>query len=354
MSTPGTIYYSKFFPLDSIRKWLSYDGAEPIENREVSFVFEGDRFIRAHTLDALPSMAARDDLLRMEIGSVYNLPMKNGRSLTGGEYKPIHRELVFDLDADDFFDVKDCCGKSEICPKCWPLMRCAIDIITSVLRFNFGFSKFLVVFSGRRGIHIWCCDERARKLNEMTRRNIIKYINAMRECSSPTECPLTQEIFDICTRNFEDLLKVQPIFTSPKLLERFKSIIPGALQKDFLAILKKAKRTGSDGIWEFLKTQSFPGQAIPFARRGEYTKTILDFTFPRLDENVTVVMNHLLKSPFSVHPKTDKISVPIPPGKMDEFPLNWVPTMSGLVNGDPAALKTYSEVIDAFNKFISD
>lgn len=55
---------------------------------------------------------------------------------------------------------------------------------------------------------------------------------------------------------------------------------------------------------------------------------MLQYCFPRLDINVSKGINHLLKSPFSVHPKTGRISVPIDLQKLDEFDPFAVPTIS--------------------------
>lgn len=51
------------------------------------------------------------------------------------------------------------------------------------------------------------------------------------------------------------------------------------------------------------------------------------YAYPRLDINVTKGMAHLLKSPFCVHPKTGKISVPFQAETVDNFHPNSVPTI---------------------------
>jgi DNA primase small subunit len=38
---------------------------------------------------------------------------------------------------------------------------------------------------------------------------------------------------------------------------------------------------------------------------------MLSFLYPRMDFNVSTMQNHLLKLPFSVHPTSTKISIPL-------------------------------------------
>jgi DNA primase small subunit len=57
---------------------------------------------------------------------------------------------------------------------------------------------------------------------------------------------------------------------------------------------------------------------------------MLQYCYPRLDVNVSKGVNHLLKSPFCVHPKTGRVCVPMDPEAMDEFDPFSVPTISQL------------------------
>lgn len=58
---------------------------------------------------------------------------------------------------------------------------------------------------------------------------------------------------------------------------------------------------------------------------------ILQFTYPRIDAEVSKHRNHLLKAPFCVHPKTGRICVPVDPEKIDEFDPELVPTVGQLL-----------------------
>ena len=58
---------------------------------------------------------------------------------------------------------------------------------------------------------------------------------------------------------------------------------------------------------------------------------ILQYTYPRLDAEVSKHRNHLLKAPFCVHPATGRICVPVDPREAEAFDPETVPTVGQLL-----------------------
>ena len=58
---------------------------------------------------------------------------------------------------------------------------------------------------------------------------------------------------------------------------------------------------------------------------------IIQYTYPRLDAEVSKHRNHLLKAPFCVHPATGRICVPVDPNDVDSFDPDSVPSVGQLL-----------------------
>jgi DNA primase small subunit len=69
-------------------------------------------------------------------------------------------------------------------------------------------------------------------------------------------------------------------------------------------------------------------------KMGKYSTTelcladiMLNILYPRLDINVSKHINHLLKSPFCIHPGTGLISVPLNENDIINFNLDFIPSI---------------------------
>ena len=67
---------------------------------------------------------------------------------------------------------------------------------------------------------------------------------------------------------------------------------------------------------------------------------ILQYTYPRLDAEVSKHRNHLLKAPFCVHPATGRVCVPLDLEMIENFDPKAVPTVFQLLAELDAIQKT--------------
>lgn len=114
---------------------------------------------------------------KIDIGAVYNIPPDRHNAADKKAFVPVQKEMVFDIDMNDYDDVRTCCTGANVCEKCWEYLKIAMVVLTDILNEDFDFENVLWVFSGRRGIHAWICDEGAREMNNEMRTAVVSYCN---------------------------------------------------------------------------------------------------------------------------------------------------------------------------------
>ena len=85
------------------------------------------------------------------------------------------------------------------------------------------------------------------------------------------------------------------------------------------------------GHWPSRTNRCFPQTLDSKLLKEAKQDIILATMYPSLDIEVSKHLNHLLKSPFCVHPATGRVCVPINVAKVDEFNPLAVPTVSHLL-----------------------
>lgn len=355
-------YYGKLFPHADIFKWLSYgnDGKHPscdqsyFGRREFSFTMD-DFYLRYqsfNTASELENSIKEKSPSKIDIGPVYSVdPAKRQAYAKSGDnvFIPVERELIFDIDITDYDDVRYCCSGADICLDCWPLMTVAIKVIDTALRDDFGFNHILWVYSGRRGVHCWVCDGKARRLTNEQRAAIADYFRVYKgnenshkkvSLSGHALHPFLIRSYTEVLKEFfeENLLCRQNIFSSEERFEKILEMIPDESVTSELRGRWQENRRSSNSKedintlrWEQLKQvlQSAKQKALGLRRCVE--EIVFAYTYPRLDMEVSRHMNHLLKAPFCVHPKTGRVCVPIDPNCCEEFDPTTVPTLSKLL-----------------------
>lgn len=134
----------------------------------------------------LISRSLRKDILRLnpsrfEIGPVYTANPRDRKTLRKSTaFRPVAKELVFDIDLTDYDQIRTCCSKANICHKCWSFVTMAIKVVDTALREDFGFQHTMWVYSGRRGAHAWVSDKRARSMDDHKRKALAGYLEVIK------------------------------------------------------------------------------------------------------------------------------------------------------------------------------
>ncbi|NXR26222.1 PRI1 primase, partial [Cinclus mexicanus] len=187
---------------------------------------------------------------------------------------------------------------------------------------DLGVRHRLWVYSGRRGVHCWVCDDAVRKWSPALRAAAVEYLSLVkvgaRGARNPLSTPDPVEggfmkvwasphpgeggfmgVWAPCELGTGGFVGV---WTPP---DPGAALTPPAQHREPLQV-EFPRKKDSGQRWELLRSrlERTRGRAATAGPCYADWEVMLQFCFPRLDINVSKGLNHLLKSPFSVHPKT--------------------------------------------------
>merc|ERR1739848_450696 len=306
--------------------------------------------------------------VKIDIGAIYSDSPKYKSSrhpqhaLKGGAVLPKEKEICFDIDMTDYDPVRFCCSGAAICSKCWVLMKIAAKILDQALKKFFGLKNLLWVYSGRRGIHCWVCDPTAREYNSSTRSAIAEYCQLLKGASGPGVNGAAEKkrmsLFGNGVELAADAVKIIDEYWEEYVSEQ--KLMEGSNYLKLTGLIKNDEIRNR--INDLLKGLPIEKRFHAFSRAFDKKKPIqrnslseikLQFCYPRLDINVSKDVHHLLKSPFSIHPKTGNVCVPFV--DFDAFdPFTDVPTLEKISNEWQTGKKVTSlkPFVDTFEEFV--
>ena len=280
-------------------------------------------------------------------------PSDANTRIPGSFSTPHRRALTFDIDLTDYtyFNIE----KSDLqaCDDAWPLVAFAVSTVRRVLREAFGFEHFACFYSGRRGAHLWVLDERASRLSNEGRKGIFDFL---------TPCPKRPETLKkhpflkklVGKRSGSNSERETAVGFFESWAARSKAQGGAGILDTKSGVVQFVRRLKVEGdesghyFWNLIdETMSFPPDKRVFhlkehvsqkvARmptlKGQswmemrYVSVVLEYVWPKLDQAVTTHVNHLVKSPFSIHGKTRRPAVFVPEGSLWTFSPRDVPCL---------------------------
>ncbi len=234
------------------------------------------------------------------------------------------KEFILDIDLNDYDNVRTCCKDASVCQKCWVFISAAVTVSEYLLSNYFDYHKILWVFSGRRGIHGWVCDEEATKLSKEERSSLISFLSFLviegsvmpkvyrkKASVNPNHLTAIKVAAILIEKGFLfDVFLNQHLLTTKKGIGYLSSVVPSNLLQ---TISQKSELDEGQKIKYLFTVLSEPSYHDVMIRM------VLELLYPRFDIAVSEQPNHLVKSPFSIHPDTGMISSPIASEKIRDF-----------------------------------
>lgn len=356
-------YYKRLLPFKSLYTWLNRDLPHtPTKNfthREFAFTLLNDVYIRYNSFsnwEEWKREVIRLNPARFEIGPVYTAKPKDRKMLQKSVFKPVSRELVFDIDMTDYDAIRTCCAGKGICKRCWSWIAVAVQVLDDALRSDFGFKHLLWVYSGRRGIHLWISDKDACELADDARKAIVGWLEVVKGGSQQSKKVDASNPFKglhpalrravgkegengpLKSAFVETVLRDQDCFRSRDGWETLLQLLPASEGEAIGKLRAKWESSTSSRSsldrWSDVNAMATKAGTKHFNNvwKPAFEDIILQYTYPRIDAEVSKHMNHLLKSPFVIHPATGRVCVPLDTNSVASFdPEKDCPTVAQLL-----------------------
>ena len=183
-------YYKSDFPAKEV---LQFYG-----NAECRIWAAGDHFRRFSASHSQEFIAALGNESSYHVGALLDTPFseytvervhKTSKNYKERPQRIVHKELVFDLDADQFVVQRAACGcganKEKMCNQCWSVVVDAAKTIDAALRVIYGVTKLQWCFTGGRGLHCWVLDDRFSILTVDKRKDMVHTLTHLNPESGP-------------------------------------------------------------------------------------------------------------------------------------------------------------------------
>jgi DNA primase catalytic subunit len=174
---------------------------------------------------------------------------------------PISKEFILDIDIKDYIDesigkLKTCCESESVCKNCWVIMKLSMTIIDIIYSKCLGIENYSFYFSGKKGFHAWIFEKKYRSLENDVKKNLVSLLS------------------------FENLNQDSPIY---KILMKSSEIIKVLNEMRLNKFLVEMEDLSDLEILNIYKI--------------------------RIDKAPLFQLNHLIKSPHTLHSVSKKVCI---------------------------------------------
>ncbi|MHA1305623.1 MAG: DNA primase catalytic subunit PriS, partial [Candidatus Heimdallarchaeaceae archaeon] len=241
------------------------------------------------------------------IGAVYDRPPSKENPIQ--KIKWVRRELIFDLDIDEYDLVRTCgCQGDEFCVECWTLIQDAVIFLEETMREDFGVEEIRWIFSGRRGVHGWILDRDPQYFDQATRTAILNYLSFIQDkkrSQSIDEIPNEAKL--LRNRIYSIIAKSYLSHTTPEELKELADEVKAKLSLNKAKSIISQVRNNKNFDYNTYNMLILDDSNL----RKKLSHEIILKRYPRIDRKVTMDTRRVSRIPYSIHRKTGKIAVEI-------------------------------------------